>query len=72
MLRASEVKSKGTKGTYVSAEGGIGLGYQMNGKIYRSVGNGYYEEINVQKFYADGGERYNKVVRGIMPMWEIQ
>ena len=51
----------GKRLTYKSVNGSVGLGYLVNGDIYRSCGNGYYQKINVVSFTLDNGEGYLKL-----------
>ena len=58
-LPASLVMKEGIKGTSVSDLGGIGLGYQYQGAVYVSGGNGfYYIKTDLSYFLPDGGARY--------------
>ena len=60
MLPKSVITSKGKEVTYILHNSAIGLGYLFNEKIYRSCGNGYYEDItsSVKKWYPDKGQKY--------------
>lgn len=68
--RESEVLARGTKGTYTSTYGGVGLGYEIDGVVVVSGGNGwYYPQIErsggIASFVADGGDGYLARVRGL-------
>jgi hypothetical protein len=73
-LPASFVQSNGIKGTYITADGGVGLGYEMtvdNGLasesvIVRSGGNGFYYPVdNLFNFTPDNGKGYMAKVSGL-------
>lgn len=61
MLSQTKVREEGQRGTYF-VDGRIGLGYKIGNKVYKSLGNGYYGEIKVNKFISDDGEEYIRVV----------
>jgi len=64
-LSKSLVQTKGRKGTYVSKLGGTGLGYEVEGLIYNSGGNGFYYVQEVLSFTPDSGESYMRKVKGM-------
>jgi hypothetical protein len=51
--------------TYVSRFGGIGVGYLIDGKVYRSGGNGWYYAEDVQTYNEDNGEGYRNAIRSM-------
>ena len=54
----------GEKGTYVKKDGTLGLGFKLpNGKVVKSCGCGWYEEVDIKKFFPDNGKRYREFVR---------
>ena len=68
--RESEVKARGVKGTWVSKFGGVGLGYEIDGVVVTSAGNGWYypqsaSPSGLSSFEADGGVGYMNRVRSI-------
>lgn len=56
--------------TTISKIGGVGLGRYLNGEVYYSMGNGFYNLSKngmggLKRFIQDGGEGYMKAVRGL-------
>lgn len=71
MINASTIRTEGTKGTTICNLGGVGLGYEFNGKVYSDGGNGfYYEKRNLKTFISDSGKGYMDAVKGIFPAIE--
>jgi hypothetical protein len=63
-FKASEVEQAGTKGTYTTEHGGVGLGYRMMGEVVSSGGNGFFYPVDgLRSFAADGGAGYMARVR---------
>ena len=58
------VMNCGTKGTYSTEAGGVGLGYKMaDGSVVKSGGNGlYYPVDGLAGFWPDGGAAYMAAV----------
>jgi hypothetical protein len=68
-LKAS-VAERGERVTTVSNHGGIGLGYLVDGVVYKSGGNGWYYPAaegfgGLKTFYRDGGADYPKAVNSL-------
>jgi len=72
----SKIMKEGKRGTYITKYGGTGLGYQYQNKIYKSCGNGYYEDITekIDKFYNDNGQKYIEKIKelNLFPQYEIK
>lgn len=68
--KESEVKARGVKGTYTSNYGGVGLGYEIDGVVVVSGGNGFYYPQaegfgGLASFVPDDGAGYMAKVRGL-------
>ena len=72
-LPKSVVLEKGEKVSFVSARGGLGLGYLVDGYIYESCGNGFYVVVDVKVFTRDGGKMYVDKIKslGLFPGYNI-
>ena len=63
-IRASEARA-GLRVSYTGYYGEVGAGYLKDGKVYKSCGNGLYQERPVRKYYVDNGQRYIDKVSGL-------
>jgi len=75
-IEKSKIMKKGKKGTYITKNGSTGLGYQYQERIYKSCGNGYFEDITekIDNFFNDDGEKYIEKIRelNLFPQYDIK
>lgn len=67
MVKQSEIVVQGTPVSYMSEFGGMGFGYKLQDRIYRSGGNGFYYPVSTRRVWEDGGEVYTNAVKGKYP-----
>ena len=65
MIKGSIIESLGKAVTTLSKCDGIGFGYLYEGKVYESLGNGYYEFATISPFpviayVIDNGKAYKE------------
>jgi len=74
--KQSFMLENGKRISYISQLGGYGLGYIYDQKIYKSAGNGYYEDITekVKEYYIDDGKKYIEKIQniGLFPSHKIK